>query len=643
MNQEDKSQIDELKNSLYSRNAPDIRSKRRLRFGSDETEVKTDWDHPETINEEVSLNKKYKDTSMSFFSKLLIFSILVFLLALGSGLYIVFNGSNIISADNIDININAPLSVAGGEPLSFDVQVTNKNNIKLETVDLSVDFPAGTVNAKDTTKELKNFRELIPDINPGETSKKTLTAVVYGEENSKKEIEITVEYRVKGSTSVFQKKKTFDLLISSAPLTLSVSTLSEVNSGQEFEMAVSMNSNSKETIKNVLLKAIYPFGFTFISSDLKPFSDTTLWKIGDIPPNSSRTIKIKGKISGQDDETRVFKFITGAQSTKNEKVIGTEYVATNQDINIKKPFITVGVSLNGDNEATEYIGNFNTPIRVVISYFNNLPTAIIDGEVHVKLSGSAYDKVSVTPDNGLYRSNDNEIIWNSITDSNLRNIPASGSGEVSFNIIPRNTSSSIKTVSNPDISMDISVKGNRNSETNVPESFASSAKRHIKISSNISLTGQVLRSMDPFVNTGPIPPKVEQSTTYTIVWTVDNTSNSISNAVIESSLPSYVKWLGKISPTNEKISYNSVDGKISWNIGNIGTYTSNNIRKQVSFQVALQPSITQVGQTPIIVEKAVLSGQDDFTNVLLNSTLNALTTRFSMDPLFKDGDEKVQN
>ena len=604
----------------------------------------TDWEHPQEIEEDIELNKRYKDTSMSFFTKILIASILFFLVALGIGAYLVFNGSNIVSANNVDITINGPVSAAGGEPVSFDVQISNQNNIKLETVDLSVDFPAGTTDAEDSLKELKNFRELIPDIQAGGVGQKTIRAIVYGEENSKKEIKVSVEYRVKGSNAIFQKEKTFDLLISSSPITLAVSSFKEVNSGQEFEMAVTMNSNSKEVIKNLLLKAVYPFGFTYTSSDVKPVSDTTTWRIGDIPPGGKKTIKIKGKLEGQDDEARVFRFTTGAQSVRNDKIIGTEYISSSQEISIRKPFMSVGVSLDGDSEVQEYVGVFNNPIKVEVSYFNNLPTSIIDGEIHVKLSGSAFDKVSVAPDQGLYKSADNEIVWNSITTRALKDIGAGESGRVSFNITPRDLSTSLKAITNPDLKMEISVKGKRNSENNVPENITSSAARRIKIASNVSLGGQVVRSSGPFENSGPIPPRPEQQTTYTVIWTVDNTSSTVTNAQVQSSLPPYMKWLGKTNPSTEDITYNSVDGTIVWNVGSISTYTTGTSRRrQVAFQVGLTPSITQVGQTPVILNQSALVAQDDFTGETLKSNLGTLTTRFSADQTFTDGNEKVSN
>lgn len=643
MNQEEKSRIEELKKSLYSPNVPNIRTKRRLRFEQQNTDIQSDWGHKEEGLEEVKLNQKYKDTSMSFFTKILVGSIMFFVLALSIGSYLVFNGSNIVSANNIDIHIDGPVSVSGGEPVTFDIQVSNYNNIKLETVDLIVDFPAGATQADDSSKELKNFRELINDIDPGGVGRKTVQAIIYGEENSKKEIKVTIEYRVKGSTSVFRKEKVFDLLIGSTPLTLTVDSIEDVNSGQEFDLTVTMNSNSKEIIKNLLLKSTHPFGFSYISSDLKPLNENSLWKIGDIPPGGKKVVKIRGKIDGQDDESRIFRFVAGAQSLTNTKTIGTEYINSSKEVSIKKPFINIGFSLNGDDDSQEYVASFDNALRVSIEYFNNLPTPIIDAEVYVYLSGSSFEKSSVIPEQGLYRSANNEIVWNQINTRDLKSIPASGSGRVSFSIIPRNLNSSSKLIINPDMKIMVKVIGKRNSESDILESISSNTERHIKISSNMSIGGQVTRSSGPFTNIGPIPPRVEQESSYTVVWTIDNTSSSVSNAKVTASIPAHVKWMGKTSPSTEDIDFNELDGTIVWNVGDISTYTLNNPtnRRQVSFQVAITPSIAQIGQFPVLVNQALLTAQDDFTNQSLSSNLNQLTTRFGSDPTFKDGDEKV--
>jgi hypothetical protein len=518
MNFEDKSKIEELKKSLYSRTSPEIRTKRRLRFLKKELgDIKTDWEHPKDEQQEIEMTREYDDHSMSFFNKFFIGSLVFFIIALGIGAYLFFNGANIVSANNIDITVSGPISVAGGTKASFDIQVFNKNNIQLNTVDMAVDFPSGVVDVVDTSKELKQYRELVGDIKPGGIGQKTVSAVLYGEENSKKEMAVTISYRVNGSSAVFQKQKTFEVIINSSPLSLTVDSYKEITAGEQFEMKVNISSNSNEIIKNLILKTVYPFGFEYISSEPKTVGDSTTWNIGDIPPSGKKTVIIRGKLQGQNDETRVFRFQIGSENKNVSNTIGTEFVSYSEEISIRKPFLNVGIDIDNNVENTEYIGSFDSPENVSITWFNNLDVPISDAEIHVKLSGNAYDKFSVSPDKGNFKSADNEIVWNKITNEELSSIPAGGSGKVSFNIVPKEKNDP-KGITNPGIKIDVSVSGKRLSETNVPESIASGASRKVKLSSKLNLSSQIVRSSGPFQNTGPVPPKAGDRTGWQTNW-----------------------------------------------------------------------------------------------------------------------------
>jgi hypothetical protein len=289
-----------------------------------------------------------------------------------------------------------------------------------------------------------------------------------------------------------------------------------------------------------------------------------------------------------------------------------------------------------------YIASYNEPVRVEIKYFNNLQTEILNGEIRLKLMGNAFDKISVNPDQGLYRSADNEIVWNGITNEELKNIEAGGSGRVTFTITPRDLGTIMKPSINPYIKFNVLVKGNRITENDVPESISSSIDSQIRVASNISLGGKLLRFSGPFQNTGPIPPKAEQSTTYTVVWTIDNTSSSASDIVVRSSMPAYMKWTGKVEPAGEDISFNELDGQIIWNVGNIGTNTvGTNKRKEIAFQVMMNPGIDLVGTIPTILNSTSLVATDDFTGETLKSNLGVLSSVFSSDQGYKEGYEKV--
>ena len=639
---EEKSYIDELDKSLYSRNAPDVRTKRRLRISEDEENAPKAWQKgPEDQTEPVVLNEEYKENKMSFFTKLFIFSAIFCMIAIGVGAYLFWNGSNLISADNIEIMVNGPVSVPGGEVVSFDVTAKNNNNVDLQGVDLSVAFPAGTVDPLDQGKTLSSYRKLMGDIPRGGSLTETVRAVIFGEENLVKQISVTLTYGVKGSTAVFTKNKTYDVLLSSSPIGLSVTSFKEINSGQEFELKMALKSNSKEILKNVLLKGSYPFGYKFVSSSFPVLTDNATWKIGDLPPGAGRTITLRGSLSGEDGEARIFRFTVGAANAKDDRIIGTQYLSVEQPVTIQKPFVSLRISIGGDKTDNDYIGRFGQSTTIDIDWFNNLPDAVTNMQIGAKISGSAYDKGTVTPTAGYFDSSNNVINWNRQTNPELASPAGGAEGKVSFQIAPRNFDPSGGLV-NPIITVNATVSGKRAQEDGVPQDVSLAVTRNIKVSSEPSLSGRIVQSTGPFTNSGPIPPRVDQTTTYTVLWSIDNSVNAISETEVKATLPTYVKWLGVTDPKSENIIYDENSGLVTWYVGSV---EANNVRrsrrKEVSFQVAFTPSLTQTGQQPVLVNQADLVTKDDFTGVRLVSHQAPLTTRYSTDPGFRQGNETV--
>jgi hypothetical protein len=639
---DDKSRIEELKKSLYSRSAPDVRTRRKLRFSDAKEEMKPAWAEPEEDQAPAHLNDEYEDHSMSFFTKLLIGSAVFCVIAIGIGAYLFLNGSNLISANNIAIVISGPVSIPGGEPVSFNVKVTNNNSTDLQLVDMAVSFPAGATDPNDTTKVLTSYDQLLGDMPAGWATSTSISAVIFGEENTQKEITVSLTYSVKGSSAVFTKRQTYDILINSSPITVTASSFSSVTSGQAFDMTVNLKSNSQNTLKNVLLKAQYPFGYTFISANLPPLSDHATWKIGDIPPGGERSIVIHGTLQGEDTDSRSFQFSVGAQSSGNAATIGTEYAIVEQSLTIEKPFITLGIGLDGDQTSGDHIGAFEQPERVAVSWFNNLPSSVSNVVITADLSGTAYDKTKVQPDAGYFNSAKNEIVWNQQTNPELASVAGGASGVVSFIMTPADNGTSANSVINPTVSISAGVTADRTQESGVSGALSAVVSRTVKVASSVALSGRLVRTVGPFVNTGPIPPKVEQKTTYTVIWTIDNTSNAVNNAQVVATLPPYVTWLGNVSPSTEDVTYDANSGTITWNVGNVSANPSGSSDlRDVAFQISLFPSINQAATVPTLINMATLTATDDFTGTALQSTQDFLTTSYSTDPAYKQGDGMV--
>ncbi len=645
MSSEEGNHIEDLKQSLYSRNAPELRTRRKLRTSAPVSDLKTDWEHPpeEPREDPRLLTEEQESRSMSFFTKLLIGSVIFCIIAVAAGAYLFLNGSNLISANNIEVTVSGPVSVPGGAPIAFGVTVTNKNSVTLKGADLRIRFPSGTTDPDDTTQAVTSRQESLGDLAPGSSITKNFQVAMFGEQNLQKQILATVTYGIAGSSSVFTKEQTYEVLINSSPVVLSVSSFDQITSGQPFDITVNVKSNSSTALKKVLVTGRYPFGYTFASSNIAPAtSDNNVWSLGDIPAGGSRNIVIKGSLSGENTDLRAFHFVVGTQSSGNALTMGTSFMEAEKDITIQKPFVSLAIGLNNDPGTGDYAGQFGKALNVNLRWENNLPEALSNVNITAHLSGNAYAKGTVNPVGGYFRSVNDDIVWSQQTDQSLASVSSGENGNLTFIVTPTDTGSASNPLINPSITITGSVSGDRTSASNVPNSTAQ-VTRTIKIASNASLSGRALRSGVAFQNTGPIPPRADQKTTYTILWTIDNTSNALRNAVVTATLPPYVSWLGKISPAGESMTYDPNSSTITWNAGSVGTYTSGTSkRREVQFQISVEPSISQVGLTPVIMNQATLTAMDSWTNTTLTSSQGTLTTSFSTDPSFRNGDGMVQ-
>jgi hypothetical protein len=184
--------------------------------------------------------------------------------------------------------------------------------------------------------------------------------------------------------------------------------------------------------------------------------------------------------------------------------------------------------------------------------------------------------------------------------------------------------------------------GSRVDESGVSQTVSTGAASAIKLISNLSLSARALRTQGPISNTGPIPPKADQETTYTVVWTVTNTSNTISGAQVTATIPQYMRWTGTVSPSDAQITYNPVGGQITWMAGGIPQNAGVGAgAKQVAFQLALKPTQSQIGSSPDIMGESTIVGLDAFTGATIRNSASNLSTRTTTDLLWKPGDETV--
>jgi hypothetical protein len=554
-----------------------------------------------------------------------------FFTALAIAGFFFFFGGNVVSVDKIVIDVQGPTSIAGGDTVPLMLTITNKNPSALENAIVEIDFPSGTRDATNVQKEYSRYTENLGTLASGASITRSIKAVLFGGTGQTLSLPISLSYGTSGSNAVFVKKSSYALAISTTPLSISVDTLSETVSNKPLTFTLTVRSNATVPLNNVVLVGAFPFGFFPTYSSL-PLNNSS-FLIGTLAPGASKVITLTGTLSGQNKEQRVFHFTVGTANSANNQTLAVTYMTQDATLTIAAPFIDTTLSLNGDSSGNTVItpGAYQ---NVNISYTNTLATSIGNATVSVVLSGSAIDYNSIQTTTGFYNSSNRTVIFSKDTDPALATLApgASGIGSFTFSTLPAGS-----TLSAPTVNFSISVSGTRVGQTNVPESVSSVVMKTFKVATVVALSATSLHNSGPFANSGPIPPRADKATTYTVEWGVQNKGSAVAGATVSTVLPSYVSYTNLTNGTGS-FSYDNASRTVSWTIGDLAQGAS----ARGAFQVSLTPSTSQRGGMPFLTGVASFSGHDRFAGVQISATAEQVTTATTGDPGYVTASAIVQ-
>lgn len=631
-----KTKLDRLTEKLYSRTKyHEPEDDREPITPKEGPQVPQSWQSPK-IQEILMASSGSKGHPLV--RKIFTVALLFFVCAGIAATLIYFKGDNFISTRNLDISVEGPINIAAGSTVDLGLTITNKNNSALDKVNLKISYPEGTRDAEDSSKALGDTEEQLKELSPGEKLVKNEKAIFFGSEGEVKTVKISVDYRVKGSSATFTKEKVFELTISTAPVVLSVTRPEKVGSGDELSLTVSVVGNSEDVLRNVILRGEYPYGWSFKSSIPSSSSkDKNVWLLGDIKPGDKKTINIKGTLIGEDTEERVFRFFVGV-GKGGETVFDTNLSSSAVVVVIERPTVDIDLKLNGDSSG-EYVAPAGKQIQGVISFKNNLSENLLNPTVEVRLTGGALDKSMVSSKSGgVYNSSNSTLLWTQSNSQSIETLAPGDEGNLAFEF------ASLKELpvgtANQKIDLLVTISGR---PQNAAQDLRVTETRLVKIASEVILSGKSLYSRGPFTNRGPIPPKAETETTYTITLNLSNTRNDLQDVRVTGQLGANVQWAEEVSPSEESgLSYNEGTRTVTWSLGTLSSGAGfSSEGKEVSFKLSLIPSLGQIGGAPLLLGNIALTGFDPFTNAPVRVTTQAITTKISSDPRYVQGDEIV--
>lgn len=585
-------------------------------------QVTKEWEE-EKIEDYMTVKRIKKKKIQGLLSSAILFLFFGGLAVLG---YIYFFGT--FRQSDISVKIKGPETVESGESIQFFVSYQNRSDFDLEDAILIFEWPKGSVPRDQGALKIE---KRIGNIVSGREASAFFDGQFFGAKNDKLAVNATLKYKPKRKNSFnqglsdqgkfFESKDVFESIISKTPFSIVMNMPPRAVSGNETELFLEYQNLSETVFSDMQLKLAYPEGFIFSSADPAPSFSDDIWDFDRISGREIGKIKIRGILSGRDNETKLFQAFIG----KQDKGQFIAYANSEYSVVMSSTILFVYQTANDARELAVFPGD---TLNYKITYRNTSDIAIPNVIVSAKLEGKAVDFKTLNIKWGSFSGQTNSIIWNA---SGVRQLALLGPGEegsVSFSVkLNRVLDVSGSSDKNFIVSSIAKVESDQIPESLKGIPIGNEDKVDAKLNTDLAVSVKGVYKSAPIENFGPIPPQLAQKTAYNIIWQLTNSSNDVDNARIEASLPPNVIWEGKINPSDYNISYEQATGKIVWNIGKIPAGTGFVMpAMQAAFQISIVPGIADLGRIIDLMFETNLSAIDLFTNAVISKQAEGKTT-----------------
>lgn len=617
------SSLDRARSGLYEPDAPETTTKKvhgKLVVGA---AVPTAWEEPA---QDLPQGKKPSTWSRSF----LVFAACFFVASLGAAAYFAVFGGRTVSPENIRIEIDAPDIVSGGATAGFTVTVVNTNPVALREGTLLVSFPEGTRAADEAKTLLKKEKIDLGEIGSGGRKSYSIRAHFYGEEGEELLVPVSFSYKAEGSSATVEKTETHELLISDAPLAVSMRAPERIAPGEETELSFTVRTNTTSTLDDVAVSLAAPGGFTLTYSSKEPESGTLVFPLGTLKPGQETEFTVRGTFAGAPGEKRV---ITAEVGTRENGVLAVSYMKRQQEFLLAEPDLALTVDLSSGTEAGVIAPG--TIVRGSIEWENNTEFQLLDATAEVVVSGIAIEPGSLDADRALVSPENGTARYSREFAPALRTLDPGEKGTLYFSFKTANAETlSGARAPRGDAKVVFTAKRDTGAAS---ETLSLSRTASLSLSSALAVSARSLFRDAPFVNVGPLPPRVGSETLYGIEVSVKGGTNTIADLQVTLSLPTGVRYAQVASVSG--VSYNEASREIVWKAGELAPGAT----AKGAFQVGFKPIAGQSGAPAVLVDSIRVNGFDRFTRTNVSSSAQAATTVISTDSAYAPGVEVVGN
>ncbi|NCF74905.1 MAG: hypothetical protein GWO87_00235 [Xanthomonadaceae bacterium] len=622
------------------------------KINSDLSEIYGDYNEEDSGMEYLEKNPKNK---IAMFLKTF-FSCLFIVLFLGVIGYAIFNRPQADNTKNEKTNgmvlsIEAPKTISSGGRIIYKITYENRDKVKMSKLQLLLSYPEGFIFEHASVDREQNYDNVfnLPDIEPLDKEEVEIQGRLIGKENEEKNLLASLSYEPSNFSSNFQELANASTVINSAAIGVEILGSKQILLDRDSKYLIKVKNNSDEDIENLRLLIIYPENFSAKKFGTEPDKNIkvdevdfgvkyNVWKIERLDKGKERDFVVNGIFSGKikNEQKMVARAEIKDMSNNYNSIAESFLIAQAIDKDIKLNLVLNGAS----NNQTVNLGD---SLNYSIAYENKGKKDFKDVQLkmHIQsyLGDNPIDLINwesvKDENNGNVNVDAKEILWTSDNILKLSSFSAGEEGVIDFSISLKQLSDILEEIG--------SERGNLKIESTaemiigkVDETeFKMSVKSNqiiSNINTDVALNAQVqyFNKDNIAIGSGPLPPKVGETTKYRVFWKVNNSLHSIKKAEIKTVLPDYVVWTNRFNKSIGELNYNEENKEVVWNIGEL-PITKNIL--QLDFEIAITPKESDLNKILVLLNKTILTAIDSETDSPISEECKPLTTDLENDPI----------
>lgn len=598
--------------------------------------------------EEVNINTLTVKRRRGFFFNLFTFIIVMFVLA--GAAYSTYNYVYLkinVAGQPVGLDFEAVKEVASGQEFFYDLIYKNEDKVALDNIEIKIKYPDNFIFlSSDPVPSRNNDTWEIPSLDSHRSDAIRIKGKLIGPSDTSAVILADMTYRPKNFSSDFKKSAVLETKINDLGLDFSFINSNNALVGEDNEIVIKFKAKEQNFINNFRVSLDYPEEVVIAAqTDDKSKSATSTpaiplikvsgpdsWLVSNLGKNENELkIKFKVKEKKQPSVNMKIKFELPVEA-KDQPVKYYLFYEKDLSYEIIKSDLNLNIIINGSS--LDQAVNFGQALNYSINYANKGETLMKDVIIMAVMESDFLDWQSLSDNNNGKVSGDS-ISWSKAEIPGLSELQSGAEGTIDFSLkVKPQAAIDLGKIYQVKSYVKYSLEGKSASGENQSNTIIN------KINSDLSLTQQLRYFSDDnlAVGSGPLPPRVGQTTSLKVYWTLNNNLHELDNLQISLTLPANVKWDGKNRSSVGALSYDSQNNKITWQIGRLPVTV---YKADAEFNVSLTPAESDRNTIMVILPGTSISALDTETGVQIDKTLKAKTSKLEDDNM-AGGDGVIQ-